>query len=245
MESELFGHERGTFTDAKTTRNGLFETADGGTLFLDEIADLGAKGQGDLLRVLEDGAFRMVGGTVLQRVDVRIIAATNKQLQAAVAAGTFREDLFYRLQIVPLIVPPLREHAEDIPFLVASFLLHFTAKHKKRHGLRLSPEALQLCQRYPWPGNVRQLRNVIERVVLTCSRPTIAEGDLPDFLQAHDRDVVSFPIRVGMTLAEAEKLLIRQTLTRLTSHRTEAARALGVSRRTLQYKIRRYDLTEC
>jgi len=243
VEAELFGHAKGSFTGAIADKPGRFHLADGGTLFLDEIGDLGAKGQGDLLRVLEDGAFRMVGGTALQHVNVRVIAATNKKLQEAVAAGKFREDLFYRLQIVPIVVPPLRDRAEDIPLLIELFLEHFAGKHQRRRK-KLSPEVLQLCQRFPWPGNVRQLRNVIERLVVTCSNATIAVGDLPDFLVAHDRDAHSFTVRVGMTLAEAEKLLIRHTLTQLTSNREAAAKALGISRRTLQYKLKRYALLD-
>ena len=243
VEAELFGHAKGSFTGAVADKPGRFHLADGGTLFLDEIGDLGAKGQGDLLRVLEDGAFRMVGGTALQRVNVRIVVATNKKLQAAVAAGTFREDLYYRLQIVPIVVPPLRERSEDIPLLIESFLAHFAGKHK-RHRKKLSAEALQLCQRYPWPGNVRQLRNLIERVVITCPHALVDTSDLPDFLQTHDSTTASFSIRVGMTLAEAEKLLIRQTLAQLTSNREAAARALGVSRRTLQYKLKSYGLLD-
>src|SRR5262249_48074876 len=158
LEAELFGHVKGSFTGAVANKPGRFQLADGGTLFLDEIGDLSPKGQGDLLRVLEDGAFRMVGGTDLVRVNVRAVAATNKKLHEAVAAGKFREDLFYRLQIVPISVPPLRERAEDIPLLIESFFEHFIAKHKRRHKT-MATEAIQLCQRFPWPGNVRQLRN--------------------------------------------------------------------------------------
>ncbi len=243
VEAVLFGHVKGAFTGAVADKLGRFHLADGGTLFLDEIGDLGPKGQGDLLRVIEDGAFRQVGGTVLQRVDVRIVVATNTNLQEAVAARKFREDLYYRLQIVPIIVPPLRERAEDIPLLIESFLEHFAGKHKRRQKTMAS-DALQLCQRFPWPGNVRQLRNVIERLVITCPQPTIEAGDLPDFIHAHEKTAVSFPLRVGMTIGEAEKLLIRQTLTHLTSNRAEAARVLGLSRRSLQYKLRRYALLE-
>src|SRR5262249_52613812 len=152
------------------------------------------KGQGDLLRVIEDGAFRMVGGTDLVRVNVRVIAATNKKLHEAVAAGKFREDLFYRLQIVPISVPPLRERGEDIPLLIESFFDHFIAKHKRRHKT-MTTEAIQLCQRFPWPGNVRQLRNVIERMVLTCRGSTIGVNELPDFLRAHDQSATTFTIR--------------------------------------------------
>lgn len=243
LEAELFGHVKGAFTGAIAKKPGRFQLADGGTLLLDEIGDLSAKGQGDLLRVLEDGSFRMVGGTELVRVNVRVVAATNKKLQEAVAAGKFREDLFYRLQIVPVLIPPLRERAEDIPLLIEAFLDHFSAKHKRRRK-KLSAEALQLCQRFPWPGNVRQLRNVIERLVLTCHNSTIEVGDLPDFLRAHDQSATTFAIRPGMTLAEVEKLLIRQTLTHVTANREEVARLLGISRRSLQYKLKQYGLLE-
>ncbi len=243
LEAELFGHAKGAFTGAVASKPGRFQLADGGTLFLDEIGDLAPKGQGDILRVLEDGCFRVVGGTDLIRVNVRVIAATNKQLQEAVAAGKFREDLFYRLHIVPISVPPLRDHAEDIPLLVETFLVQFSAKHKRRQK-RLAAEAMQLCQRFPWPGNVRQLRNVVERVVLTCPGAEIGIADLPDFLQAHDRNAASFSIRPGMTLAEVEKLLIRQTLTKETSNREAAARMLGISRRALQYKLKQYGLVD-
>jgi DNA-binding NtrC family response regulator len=243
LEAELFGHVKGAFTGAVATKPGRFQLADGGSLFLDEIGDLSPKGQGDLLRVLEDGAFRMVGGTDLVHVSVRVIAATNKKLQEAVTAGKFREDLFYRLQIVPILIPPLRERAEDIPLLNESFLDHFSAKHNRRRKI-MEAEAIRLCQRFPWPGNVRQLRNVIERMVLTCRNSTIAVNDLPDFLREHDRKATTFTIRPGMSLAEVEELLIRQTITQVTSNREEAARLLGISRRSLQYKLKQYGLIE-
>jgi len=243
LEAELFGHVKGAFTGAVADKPGRFQLADGGTLFLDEIGDLSAKGQGDLLRVLEDGTFRMVGGTKLIRVNVRIVAATNKKLQEVVAAGRFREDLWYRLQVVPISIPPLREHAEDIPLLAECFLEQFTAKHKRRRK-KLSGEAMQLCQRYPWPGNVRQVRNVMERLVLTCREGTIEVKDLPDFLREHDQSATTFSLRPGMSLAEVEKLVIRQTLTHLTANREEAAKVLGISRRSLQYKLKQYGLVE-
>jgi transcriptional regulator with PAS, ATPase and Fis domain len=239
----LFGHVKGAFTGAVANKPGRFQLADGGTLFLDEIGDLSAKGQGDLLRVLEDGAFRMVGGAELIRVNVRIIAATNKKLHEAVAAGKFREDLFYRLQIVPILMPPLRERAEDIPLLIERFFEQFTAKHKRRRK-RMSAEALQLCQRFPWPGNVRQLRNVIERLVITCHEVEVKVSQLPDFLREYDRNTTTFSVRPGTPLAEVEKLLIRQTLTHITSNREKAARALGISRRALQYKLKEYGLLD-
>lgn len=243
LEAELFGHVKGAFTGAVSDKPGRFQLAEGGTLFLDEIGDLSPKGQGDLLRVLEDGTFRMVGGTRLMRVNVRVVAATNKNLQEAVAQGRFREDLFYRLQIVPITIPPLRERAEDIPLLIESFLEHFTTKHKRRPK-KFSSEALQVCQRFPWPGNVRQLRNMIEGLVITCKSATIDADDLPPFLVSRDRNATTFTIRPGMTLAEVEKLLIRQTLTQVTANRADAAALLGISRRALQYKLKAFGLLD-
>jgi DNA-binding NtrC family response regulator len=243
LEAELFGHVKGAFTGAVATKPGRFQLADGGTLFLDEIGDLSPKGQGDLLRVLEDNAFRMVGGSELIRVNVRVIAATNKKLQDAVKQGKFREDLFYRLQIVPVLMPPLRDRPEDIPLLIEKFFEQFTAKHKRRRK-RMSLEALQVCQRFPWPGNVRQLRNTIERVVITCREPAVRVADLPDFLREHDQNATLFTIRPGTPLAEVEKLLIRQTLAHVTSNREAAAKALGISRRALQYKLKQYGLLD-
>ena len=241
LEAELFGHVKGAFTGAVANKPGRFQLADGGTLFLDEIGDLSPKGQGDLLRVLEDGAFRMVGGSELIRVDVRVIAATNKNLQDAVKENKFREDLFYRLQIVPILMPPLRDRPEDVPLLIETFFEHFCTKHKRRRK-RMAAEALQACQRFPWPGNVRQLRNTIERVVITCRETVVETVHLPDFLRDYDRNATTFTVRAGTPLAEVEKMLIRQTLTHVTSNREEAARVLGISRRALQYKLKQYKL---
>jgi DNA-binding NtrC family response regulator len=241
LETELFGHVKGAFTGALANKPGRFQLADGGTLFLDEIGDLSPKGQGDLLRVLEDSAFRMVGGSELIRVNVRVIAATNKRLQDAVKEGKFREDLFYRLQVVPIVMPPLRERNEDIALLIEAFFSQFTAKHKRRRK-RLSPDALQVCQRFPWPGNVRQLRNTIERLVITCREAVIGVEHLPDFLRDFDQTATTFTVKPGTPLAEVEKTLIRQTLTHVTSNREEAAKALGISRRALQYKLKQYGL---
>jgi DNA-binding NtrC family response regulator len=176
-------------------------------------------------------------------VNVRIIAATNKKLPAAVAEGKFREDLFYRLNVVPVVMPPLRERADDIPLLIEKFFDRFGAKHK-RGRKRISPEALQVCQRFPWPGNVRQLRNAVERMVIT-SRVTVVDiAALPDYLREFDNSLVTFTVRPGTPLAEVEKLLIRQTLTHVTTKRTEAAQALGISRRALQYKLKQYGLLD-
>ena len=243
LEAELFGHVKGAFTGAAAQKPGRFQMADGGTLFLDEIGDLSPKGQGDLLRVLEDGAFRMVGGSELIRVNVRIIAATNKKLPEAVAAGKFREDLFYRLNVVPIVMPPLRERADDIPLLIQQFFARFAVRHQ-RGGKRMSPEAMQVCQRYPWPGNVRQLRNAVERMVITGRAAEVGVAALPDFLRDFDQNLVTFTVRPGTPLAEVEKLLIRQTLARVTSNRAEAAKALGISKRSLQYKLKQYGLLE-
>ncbi|HOW65654.1 MAG TPA: sigma-54 dependent transcriptional regulator [Candidatus Paceibacterota bacterium] len=243
LEAELFGHVKGAFTGAIANKAGRFQLADGGTLFLDEIGDLSPKGQGDLLRVLEDGCFRMVGGTEVVQVNVRVLVATNRNLRASVEAGKFREDLFYRLQIVPISIPPLRERAEDIPLLAETFLEHFAAKHKRRRKT-MSPEAARLCQRFPWPGNVRQLRNLMERLVITCRNSIVEVGDFPEEIRAHDRNATTFVVRAGMTLAETEKLLIRQTLIHVTDNREDAARVLGISRRALQYKIKEYGLAK-
>ena len=241
LEAELFGHAKGSFTGAVADKAGRFQLADGGTLFLDEIGDLSPKGQGDLLRVLEDGAFRAVGGTELIRVNVRVIAATNKRLQQEMEAGKFREDLYYRLQIVPIAVPPLRERSEDIPMLIENFLEQFSLKHKRRRK-RFSPAAMEICQRFPWPGNVRQLRNAVERLVITLRGSTVEAADLPDFLRDHDQSATTFTIRPGLSIAEVEKLLIRQTLRHVTDNREEAAKVLGISRRTLQYKLKQFGL---
>lgn len=243
VEAELFGHRKGAFTDARTDKAGRFQLADGGTLFLDEIGDLSPKGQGDLLRVLEDGAFRMVGGTELVHVDVRVVAATNKNLQEAVAAGKFREDLYYRLHVIPIAVPPLRERSEDVPLLIEAFLVRYCAKHRRR-AKRLAPDAMRLCQRYPWPGNVRQLRNVVERLVVTSPGVVIGVETLPEEIRAQDPAAAAVEIHPGMTLEQAEKLLIEQTLKHATKNRAEAAQMLGISRRALQYKLKRYGLTE-
>jgi transcriptional regulator with PAS, ATPase and Fis domain len=212
-------------------------------LFLDEIGDLSPKGQGDLLRVLEDGAFRMVGGSALIKVNVRIIAATNKNLHDFVTEGKFREDLFYRLNVVPILMPPLRERDDDIPLLIGHFFDYFSAKHK-RGRKRMSPEAMQLCQRFPWPGNVRQLRNAVERMVITSRASVVEVSALPDYLREFDQNSTTFTVRPGTPLAEVEKLLISQTLTHVTNNREEAAKTLGISRRTLQYKLKQYGLLD-
>lgn len=241
VEAELFGHVRGAFTGAISDRKGRFQLAHGGTLFLDEICDLSSKGQGDLLRVLEDGMFRPVGGHKAERADARIIAASNKHLESESMTGKFREDLYYRLNIVTIQLPPVRERAEDIPPLVKSFTEHFCAKHHRRQK-KFSAEVVALFQTLPWPGNVRQLRNIVERLVVTVPRQTIETVDLPASLVRAGRPDNTFAIRPGMKIAQVEAELIRQTLLKVTSNRAEAAQQLGISRRALQYKINRYGL---
>jgi DNA-binding NtrC family response regulator len=211
-------------------------------LFLDEITDLPPKGQADLLRVLEDGIFRPLGSQKVERADARVIAATNKSLETESMNGRFREDLLYRLNVVTIHVPPLRERAEDIPQLVKSFAEHYCAKHQRRNK-RFSTEVVNIFQTLPWPGNVRQLRNVVERLVVTIPRQTITAEDMPLALIRSVRPERTFSVRPGMSLAQVEAELIRQTLVNVTPNRTEAAKKLGISRRALQYKIKRYGLS--
>ena len=241
LETELFGHVRGAFTGAVGDRKGRFQLAHQGTLFLDEITDLPPKGQADLLRVLEDGIFRPLGSQKVERADARVIAATNKSLEVESMNGRFREDLLYRLNVVTIQVPPLRERAEDIPQLVKSFAEHYCVKHQRRNK-RFSTEVVNIFQTLPWPGNVRQLRNIVERLVVTIPRQTITTVDLPLALIRSVRPDRTFSVRPGMSLAQVEAELIRQTLLNVTPNRTEAAKKLGISRRGLQYKIKRYGL---
>jgi DNA-binding NtrC family response regulator len=241
LEAELFGHVKGAFTGAYSDRAGRFQMAEGGTLFLDEVGDMPPKGQGDLLRVIEEGVYRRVGSSDLTHCNVRIIAATNKRLEQHVQDGRFREDLFYRLHVVPIQLPPLCERVEDIPLLVEAFFTHFTAKHKRAVKV-MSPDALQLCQRYRWPGNVRELRNVIERMIITVHHNVVKSADLPEPIRQVAVTQAEFTVRPGLTIDAVEKELIRQTLLHVSANRELAARALGISRRTLQYKLKKYGL---
>ena len=240
IESEFFGHVKGAFTGAINDRLGRFQLAQGGTLFLDEIGDLSPKGQGDLLRVIEDGIFRPIGSPKLVRANARIIAAANKDLEKLSAEGRFRDDLLYRLNIVSIHIPPLRERTEDIPSLIDSFARFFCAKHQRRPK-KFSPQALAIFQTLPWPGNVRQLRNLIERLVVTIPHALIDRHDLPTNLTQHAKTSTSLTIKPGLTLAQVEAELIRQTLLTGASQ-TEAAARLGISRRALQYKVKTHGL---
>jgi DNA-binding NtrC family response regulator len=236
IESELFGHVRGAFTGAISDKPGRFELSRGGTLFLDEIGDLSQLGQADLLRVLDDGVFRPIGSRSVVRANARIVAATNKELENQCALGSFREDLLYRLNVITIHLPPLRDRPEDIPPLVEMFRSHFVAKHGRR-GKEFDSSAIRCLQAFSWPGNVRQLRNIVERLVLTAPGNRIEASDLPPFVhKSPSRNPA--PQIAGMTLGELERELIRQTLEKTAGSRTQTAELLGISRRSLHYKLR-------
>ncbi len=241
LESELFGYERGAFTGATHTKVGRFELADGGTLFLDEVGELSLKSQVDFLRVLETKEFRRLGGTKLITVDTRIIAATNRNLAEAVKEARFREDLYYRLNVVPIQLPPLRDRADDVVLLAERFVNEFTAQHH-RTPKALSREALRLLRLYAWPGNIRQLRNVIERCVVTVRDDLIRPEHLPEEIQASKEGARTMLITLGSSLEEIEKEVIQRTLAEVTNHREKAAKLLGISLRALQYKIKEYGI---
>jgi DNA-binding NtrC family response regulator len=243
FESELFGYEKGAFTGAMGTKAGRFELADGGTLLLDEVGELSLKSQVDFLRVLETKEFRRLGGTKLVKVDARIIAATNRNLEDAVREGAFREDLYYRLNVVPIKLPPLRARAEDIPLLVDCFLREFAAKHQ-RSPKEVSREALRLLRIYPWPGNIRQLRNVIERLVVTVREAVVQPEHLPEEVQAGEQGVRTLVVTLGTPLEDIEEEVIRRTLAEVTNHREKAAQLLGISLRALHYKIKEYGIRD-
>jgi len=243
FESELFGYERGAFTGAVSTKAGRFELADDGTLFLDEVGELSPKAQVDFLRVLETKEFRRLGGTRVIKVNTRVVAATNRNLEEAVKSGAFREDLYYRLTVIPIHLPPLRERTDDIPLLVECFLRQFAEQHHREHK-DLSREAMRLLRFYAWPGNIRQLRNMIERLVVTVPEKTIRPEHLPDEIQASTPDTRTMVIALGTSLDEIEKEVICRTLREVTNHRERAAKLLGISLRALQYKIKEYDIRD-
>jgi len=243
FESELFGYEKGAFTGAMTTKAGRFELADGGTLLLDEVGELSLKSQVDFLRVLETKEFRRLGGTKLITVDARIIAATNRNLEEAVKQGDFREDLYYRLNVVPIHLPPLRERGDDIPLLAESFLSEFTTQHR-REPKDISRDAMRLLRLYAWPGNIRQLRNLMERLVITVRDSGIQPEHLPEEIQASKEDARTMVVALGSSLKDIERESIRRTLAEVTNHREKAAKLLGISLRALQYKIKEYGIRE-
>jgi two-component system response regulator AtoC len=247
LESELFGHKKGAFTDAVQDRRGLFEEASTGTLFLDEIGELPLALQVKLLRVLEDEKIRRLGETRDLKVDVRIIAATHRDLMAETKAGRFREDLFYRLNVLPIHVPPLRERREDIPLLID----HFTTRNNTRLGTMvrgLDTEARRLLYEYPWPGNVRELENTIERAMVLCESDQITAPDLPERVrEARDpiqMQLTSGELSVKKTVRVIEEVLIRRALQKTKGNRTRAAEVLEISHRALLYKIKDYLITD-
>ncbi len=242
LESELFGHERGAFTDARQQKRGLFETADGGTVFLDEIGEMTPALQAKLLRFLEEKTFKRVGGLGDVRVDVRVVAATNRNLEEEVKAGRFREDLFYRLQVMPIALPPLRERTGDVAFLAAFYIDRFNSEFRKRvRGL--SPAALEVLEQYGWPGNVRELRNAIERAMLLVERDRLE----PEHFTTLTRTVVPTQFRLpaeGVNLDEVERQLLTQALERAGGNQTQAAQLLGINRDQVRYRIEKFGLTK-
>jgi DNA-binding NtrC family response regulator len=247
LESELFGHERGAFTDAHTQKRGLFESAEGGSVMLDEIGDLPPGGQAKLLRLLENKTFRRVGGVQELRADVRVIAATNVDLEERVSEGRFRSDLFFRLNVVRIVVPPLREHVEDVPILAAHFIARFN-QEMKRQVKGVSAPAMEMLRGYHWPGNVRELRNVIERAFILHAG---ADEIRPEHLTPELRRTspVRRPDRIvpnvteeGLVLDAVEKKLIAEAMERASGNQSKAARLLGVSRDTLRYRLKKHGM---
>lgn len=242
LESELFGHEKGAFTGAVSQKKGRFELADGGTIFLDEIGEIDSATQVKILRVLQEREFERVGGTETVKVDVRIVAATNRDLLEEVKKGNFREDLYYRLNVVHIEVPPLRERKEDIPLLMSSFLEEFN-REDNRAIEGFSPAARKAMYAYSWPGNIRQLRNTIESAVVTCRGKVIDTGDLPEQIVAENR-AGEVSIRLGVTLSEAEKTVIMSTLDFCEGNKTKASEMLGIGRKTLHRKLEEYNVED-
>ncbi len=242
LESELFGHMKGAFTGAVYNKQGLFEIADGGTIFLDEIGEMPVNLQSKLLRVIENGTFRRVGGTADLRVDVRIVAATNKNLLDEIAAGRFREDLYYRLNVIPIYIPPLRERKEDIPLLVEHFMDKLSPVKR-----RLSPDALNLLMSYPWKGNVRELENVVERVLLMTDKEEITASDIPLQTEvAHGIKGLPEMTRDGIDLdglvETVERRYLLDALRLANGVKTEAARLLNLSFRSFRHRLQKYGI---
>jgi DNA-binding NtrC family response regulator len=241
LESELFGHERGAFTDARQQKRGLFETADGGTVFLDEIGEMTAGLQAKLLRFLEEKTFKRVGGLADIRVDVRVIAATNRNLEDEVKAGKFREDLFYRLQVMPVTLPPLRERNGDVPLLAAYFIDRFNREFRKRvRGL--SPAAKTLLEQYQWPGNIRELRNAIERAMLLADGERLEPEDFTTLTRTVNPAQFKLPPE-GVNLEEVERQLLTQALERAGGNQTQAAQLLGINRDQVRYRMEKFGLS--
>jgi DNA-binding NtrC family response regulator len=241
LESELFGHERGAFTDARTQKRGLFETADGGTVFLDEIGEMTPALQSKLLRFLEEKTFKRVGGLNDVRVDVRVVAATNRNLEEEVKANRFREDLFYRLQVMPIHLSPLRERKGDVQVLAAYFIERFNHEFRKRVK-GLSPAAVEVLDQYQWPGNVRELRNAIERAMLLVDRDRLEPEDFTTLTRTVSPTHFRLPPE-GVNLEEVERQLLTQALDRASGNQTQAAQLLGINRDQVRYRIEKFGLS--
>ena len=242
LESELFGHERGAFTDARQQKRGLFETADGGTVFLDEIGEMTPGLQSKLLRFLEEKTFKRVGGLAYVRVDVRVIAATNRNLEGEVRAGKFREDLFYRLQVMPISLPPLRERRGDVRLLAQWYVDRYSREFRKRiRGF--TPAAMALLEQYRWPGNVRELRNAIERALLLIDHEWLGPEDFGTLSRADAATVFRLPAD-GVNLEEVERQLLVQALERAGGNQTHAGHLLGINRDQVRYRIEKFGLAK-
>lgn len=239
--SELFGYVKGAFTGATADKAGFFAAAEGGTLFFDEVGEIPLPNQVDLLRVLEERAYRPVGSTKAVAADVRTIFVTNRDLEREVAEGRFREDLYYRINVVPIRLPPLRERVEDIPLLADVFFDNLCALHHKPRK-ELTPEAMDRVLAYSWPGNVRELKNAVERVVVTCADQKVDVDHLPSRIRDAQNEADTIMVELGSSLADVERALIEKTLAHVTANRKEAAAMLGISVRALQYKIKAYNL---
>jgi two-component system response regulator HydG len=243
LEGELFGHEKGAFTGAIARREGRFQLAHRGTIFLDEVGEMSVTTQTKLLRVLQEKEFEPLGSTRTVKADVRVIAASNKDLEREVKEGRFREDLFYRLNVVPVSLPPLRERKDDIPALAAHFFAIYRDKNRKELK-DISGKAMDLLTRYDWPGNIRELENGIERAVILARGEIIAPADLPPIIQAlsKDREIQGLNLPSGISIQEVEKALILKTLEDTGGNRSRAAEILGINRRTLQNKLKEYGI---
>lgn len=243
VEAELFGYEKGAFTDAKRAHRGRFELAHEGTLLLDEISEMPLNLQPKLLRVLQERQFEKIGSTTTMNVDVRVVATSNRNLQEYIAQGKFREDLFYRLNVIPIHIPPLREHPEDISLLVEHFVDKYNAENKKSVS-GVDERALKLLMGYRWPGNVRELENMIERAVVTTRGDILTDADFPVELAVDGISSVEGSLKVPMSLEEGNKYLILKTLEKFNGNKTQAAEALGVSTRTIRNKLAEYRARE-
>ncbi len=246
LASELFGHERGAFTGATERKIGRFERANGGTLFLDEVSDIPESMQTKLLRVLQSGEFERVGGTKTIQTNVRLVCATNKNLKEEVAAGRFREDLFYRINVILLEIPPLRERKGDIPLLVTHYLKYFSERNRKTIE-QITPEALKFLSQYDWPGNIRELKNIAERMVVLSHSNVIDADQIPEDIRGGAKPFAPNPQLTGKetkTLQDMEEEMIRRTLLEVNRNKSTAAKKLGISRRTLYRKMAEYKIDE-